>query len=62
MIWSHIAVPEDSNVLQKETEQYEKYQDLAREIKRISKSRTQVVPEVAGALGSLSKKLAGHLE
>ena len=57
-----IAVPGDSNVQQKETEKYEKYQDLAREIKRIWKSRTKVVPVVVGALGSVSKKLAGHLE
>ena len=59
-----IAVPGDSNVRQKETEKYEKYQDLAREIKRIWKSRTKVVPvvHVVGALGSVSKKLAGHLE
>ena len=34
-----IAVPGDSKVLQKETEKYEKYQDLANEIKRIWKSR-----------------------
>ena len=53
-----ITVPGDSNVLQKETEKYEKYQDLAREIKRIWKSRTKVVPVVVGALGSVSKKLA----
>ena len=57
-----IAVPGDNNVLQKETEKYEKYQDLAREIKRIWKSRTKVVPVVVGALGSVSKKLTGHLE
>ena len=57
-----IAVPGDSNLLQKETEKYEKYQDLAREIKRIWKSRTKVVLVVVGALGSVSKKLAGHLE
>ena len=57
-----IAVPGDSNVLQKETEQYEKYQDLAREIKRIWKSRTNVVPVVVDTLGSVSKKLAGHSE
>ena len=55
-----IAVPGDINVLQKETEKYEKYQDLAKEIKRIWKSK--VVPVVVGALGSESKKLAGHLE
>ena len=57
-----IAVPGDSNVLQEETEKYEKYQDLAREIKNIWKSRTKVVLVVVGALGSVSKKLAGHLE
>ena len=57
-----IAVPGDNNVLQKETEKYEKYQDLAREIKKIWKSRTKVVPVVVDALGSVSKKLAGHLE
>ena len=54
-----IAVPGDSNVRQKETEKYEKYQDLAREIKRIWKSRTKVVPVVVGALGSVSNKGGG---
>ena len=39
-----ITVPGDSNMLHKETERYEKYQDLAREIKKIWKSRTEVVP------------------
>ena len=52
-------------VLQKETEKYEKYQDLAREIKRIWESKGRVVPlavGAVGAVGSVSKKLAGHLE
>ena len=31
-IFEDITVPRDSNVLQKETEKYEKYQDLAREM------------------------------
>ena len=62
IVESDIAVPGDSHVRQKETEKYEKYQDLAREIKWIWKSRTNVVPVVVGALGSVSKKLAGHLE
>ena len=56
-----IAVPGD-NITQKESEKYVKYQDLAREIKRIWKSGTKVVPVVVGALGSVSKKVAGHLE
>ena len=47
-----IVVP--GEVRQKETEEYDKYQDLAREIKRIWKSRTKVVPVVVGALGSVS--------
>jgi len=51
-----IAVPGDSNILHKETE---KYQDLTREIKRIWKSRTKVVPVVVGALGCV--KEAGRL-
>ena len=55
-----IAVPGDSNILQKETEKCEKYQDLARQIQRIWKSRTKVVPVVA--LGSVSKKLARYLD
>ena len=57
-----IAVPRDGYALQKETEKYENYGDLPREIKRIWKSRTKVVPVVVGALGSVSKKLTGHLE
>ena len=54
--------PRDSNVMHKETKKYETYQDLAREIKRIWKSRIKVVPVVVGALGSVSKKLAAHLK
>ena len=57
-----MAVPGDSNVLQKETEKYEKYEDQAREIKRIWKPRTKVVSVVVGVLGSVLNKLAGHLE
>ena len=57
-----VAVPGDSKILQKESEKYEKYQDLARENKRIWKSRTEVVPVAVGALSSKSKKLARHME
>ena len=58
-----IAVSGDSNIVQKESETYdEKYQDLAREIKKIWKSKTEVVPVAVGSLSSKSKKLAGHLE
>ena len=54
-----VAVPGDSNITQKESQ---KYQDLAREIKRIWKTGTKVVPVVVGVLGSVSMKLTGHLE
>ena len=57
-----IAVPGDCNVVQKETEKLEKYQDLAREIGNLWKTSTKVVPEAVGALGSVSKQLKCHLE
>ena len=57
-----IAVPGDCDVVQKEIEKREKYQDLAREIGNLWKTRTKVVPVVAGALGSVSKQLKCHLE
>ena len=53
-----IAVLGYSNVLQKETEKYETYQNKTREIKRIWILGTKVVPVVIGALGSVSKKPA----
>ena len=60
-IISVIAVPGDSNVQQKETENYEKYQDLAREIERIWKS----CKDKSGASGDrcigFSVKEAGRL-
>ena len=57
-----IAVPGDCNVVQKEIEKREKYQDLAREIGNLWKTRTKVVPVVVGALGSVFKQLKCHLE
>ena len=57
-----IAVPGDCNVAQKEKEKREKYQDLARKIENLWKTRTKVVPVVAGALGSVSKQIKCHLE
>ena len=39
---------------------YCRKKDLGREIKRIWKSRSQVVPVVVGTLGTVSKKLAGR--
>ena len=47
-----IAVPEDTAVKAKEEEK-EKYQDLAREIEKMWSVRTQVLPVVIGALGTV---------
>ena len=57
-----IVVPGDCNVVQREVKKREKYQDLARIIGNLCKTRTKVVPVVVGALGSVSKQLKSHLQ
>ena len=56
-----IAVPGDSRVDDKETEKIDKYQDLAREIRKLWKTDVKVVPIVVGGLGTIPKKLQKHL-
>ena len=46
----------------KEAEKIEKYQDLARELKRLWNVKTQVIPVVIGALGTMPKTLVQWLE
>ena len=55
-------MPSDSNVESKEREKQEKYQDLAREISRLWRAKTKVIPVIVGAVGVISKKLKGHLK
>ena len=57
-----IAVPGDCNAVQKVIEKQEKYQDLAREIGDLWKTRKKVVLVVVGALGSVSKQLKCHFK
>ena len=57
-----IAVPEDTAVKAKEEEKLEKYQDLAREIQKMGSVRTQVLPVVIGALGTVPKRLESNLK
>ena len=58
-----IASPRDHRVYEKEGEKTEKYQDLKREIGRLWGIRhVEVVPEVVGALGVVSKRLDALLE
>ena len=56
-----VAVPIDRRVVEKEQEKIDKYQDLAREIRRLWKVKTKVIPVVIGALGTVPKRLSGYL-
>lgn len=56
-----VAVPDDSNVAQKEVEKLTKYKDLQIEIQRMWGVRAQVIPVVIGALGTMSKKFKDYL-
>lgn len=49
-----IAVPGDGRAEEKEKEKREKYQDLAREIRKLWKTSVNVVPIVVGALGAVA--------
>ena len=57
-----IAVPGDTRVASKEMEKIEKYQDLARELRKIWQVKVKVVPVVVGALGTIPKALGKHLD
>ena len=51
------AIPYDSRVDSKEMEKIEKYQDLARELKKLWDMKVVVIPIVLGALGTTPKTL-----
>ena len=57
-----MAIPEDSRVKEKEAEKVEKYQNLARELRRMWEVKTKVVPIVLGALGTVPLRLKGNLK
>ena len=56
-----VAIPEDNGVREKEDEKVEKYQDLAREVRKMWGVRTKVIPVVVGALGSIPLRLNDNL-
>jgi len=56
------AVPADARVEEKEQEKMDRYQDLARELKRLWKVETKVIPIVVGALGTVTKGLEKNLK
>ena len=57
-----VAIPEDNGVREKGDEKVEKYQDLAREVRKMWGVRTKVIPVVLGALGSIPLRLMRAIE
>ena len=57
-----VAIPEDSGAKEKEAEKVEKYQNLARELRRMWEVKTKVVPVVLGALETVPLRLKGNLK
>ena len=57
-----VAVSGDAKVELKEKEKIDKYQDLAKELRKLWKVKTRVVPIVIGALRTIPKGLVGQLE
>ena len=53
---------EDSGAKKKEAKKVEKYQNLARELRRMWEVKTKVVPIVLGALGTVPLRLKGNLK
>ena len=56
-----MAVPCDRNVSIKEMEKKSKYKDLEIEIQRMWKMKTEVIPIVIGALGTIRKGMEDNI-
>jgi len=56
-----VAIPSDFNVVDKEAEKINKYQDLRIELEWLWKMRTSVVPVTIGALSCVSHSFTKHL-
>ena len=56
------AIPYDSLIEEKEVEKVVKYQDLARELKKLWKMKTMVIHIVIGTFGTVPKDLKKRLE
>ena len=57
-----VTVPGDATVELKEKEKIDKYQDQAKELRKLWKVKTRVVPILIGALRTIPKGLVGQLE
>ena len=56
------TVQYDSRIESKENEKVQKYQDLARELRKLWQVKVKVVTVVVGALGTIPKALEKHLK
>jgi hypothetical protein len=56
-----IAIPADSNMIQKEAENILKYKDFTIEIQRMWNVKTKVISVIIGATGTISKSFRKYL-
>ena len=56
------AIPQDHNIVSMENEKVNKYVDLVSAISTEDKFKTEIVPPVIGALGSVSKQLKTYID
>jgi hypothetical protein len=56
-----IAIPGDRNVIKREAETILKYKDLIIEIQRMWNVKTNVIPVITGATGTISKSFRKYL-
>ena len=56
-----VAIPEDRNVIKKEAEKTLKYKDLTIEIQRMWNVKTDVIPVIIGATGTIPKSLKKYV-
>ena len=57
-----IAIPGDQNIIVKEQEKIEKYQDLQKELGKLWKLKAEIVPVVVGAFSTISHNLKFYLK
>jgi hypothetical protein len=56
-----VAIPGDTNVIQKEAEKILKYKDLTIEIQRLWNVKTRVIPVIIGTTGTISKSFRKYV-
>ena len=56
------AIPYDSRVNNKEMEKIEKYQNLARELRKLWNMKVKVIPIIIGTLGTTPRQVKKRLE